>query len=178
MGIINFSKQTLNKSYLSISVLGKSLKLNIKYIKNNTGIELIKKDLEIDLLLPIKYKNLNNMEIINSAIMKLYSKIAYTEIENSLELARHIFKFAPEDYKIEKLNGVFYKIQKNKVIVISPDIMQFNQNIINTTILQAFCKMKYKPNSKAYKEALENALNQYEKYKKKNTISKKALKVG
>lgn len=178
MGIINFSKQTLNKSYLSIGVLGKSLKLNIKYIKNNTGIELIKKDLEIDLLLPIKYKNLNNMGIINSAIMKLYSKIAYTEIENSLELARHIFKFAPEDYKIEKLNGVFYKIQKNKVLVISPDIMQFNQNIINTTILQAFCKMKYKANSKAYKDALENALNEFEKYKKKTTTSKKALKVG
>lgn len=178
MSIINFPKQTLNKSYLAISVLGKSLKLNIKYIKNNTGIELVKKESEIDLLLPIKYKNLNNMEIINSAIMKLYSKISYAELENSLELARHIFKFAPEDYKIQKLNGVFYKIQKNKVLVISPDIMQFSQGIINTTILQAFCKMKYRPNSKAYKDALEKALNQYEKHIKQTIPSKKALKFG
>jgi len=179
MKVINFSKSVLNKSYLTISVLGKNLKLNIKYTKSSNNIELIKKELEIDLLLPIKYKNFNNMEIINSAIMKLYSKLAYTEIEDSLELARHILKFAPEDYKIEKLDGVFYKCKRNKVLVISPDIMQFNKDIINTTILQAFCKIKHKINSKQYKETLENALNQYEKYKKQLKISKQQqLKIG
>ena len=29
-------------------------------------------------------------------------ELAHTELENSLELARYIFKFAPEDYKIEE----------------------------------------------------------------------------
>ena len=105
-------------------------------------------------------------------------KLANTELEYSLELARYIFKFAPEDYKIERLNDVFYKTIKNKVLIINPDIMQYSRDIINTTILQAFCKMKYKVNSKAYKEALENAMNKYEKYRKQILIEERICKIG
>ena len=39
--------------------------------------------------------------------------VGNTELEYSLELARYIFKFAPEDYRIERLNDVFYKTIKN-----------------------------------------------------------------
>ena len=177
MKILNFSKSIFNKSYLTISVLGNSLKLNIKYLSTSKNVELVKKDNEIDLFLPIKYKHLDNMDVINSAIGKLYNKLASTELEYSLELARHIFKFAPDDYKIERLNGNFYKISK-KVIVINPDIMQYSKDVINTTILNAFCKMRYKVNSKAYKEALENAMNRYEKYKKQAIIEERISKVG
>lgn len=177
MKIINFSKSITNKSYLTISVLGTALKLNLQYSNTSKTIELIKKETEIDLILPHIYKHLDNIEIINSAVGKLYMQLANTELEYSLELARHIFKFAPDDYKIERLNDAFYKCSK-KVLIINPDIMQYNKDIINSTILQAFCKMKFKVNSKEYKNALESALLKYDKYKNQRIIEEKISKVG
>lgn len=178
MKILNFSNSIFKKSYLGISVLGRNLKLNIKYTSTSKPVELVKKETEIDLILPAKYRNTDNMEIINSAIEKLYTKLANIELEFSLELARHILKFAPEDYKIEKLADSYYKCTRNKILVISPDIMQYNRNIINTTILQAFCKIKYKANSKAYKEALKTAISTYEKYKTQEAIEEKLFKIS
>ena len=165
MSILNFRKVANNQTYLTVSVLGQSLKLNLKYT-NTSSIELNKKDTEIDLFLPKSYKNLENIDVINMAIQKLYNTIAETEIEYAMEVARHILRFAPEDYSIKRLNDEYYKCSKNKIII-NPDIVRFNREIINTTIIQAFCKIKHKPNSVAYKKLLNNAMNEYEIYKKK-----------
>lgn len=165
MGVLKFKKTVNNQTYLTVSVLGNSLKLNVKYT-NISSIELNKKETEIDLLLPKIYKNIDNIDVINMAIQKLYNTIAETEIEYAMEVARHILKFAPEDYSIKRLNEEFYRCSKNKIII-NPDIVRFNREIINTTIIQAFCKIKYRPNSIAYKELLNNAMNEYEIYKKK-----------
>ena len=165
MGVLKFKKVVNNQTYLTVSVLGNSLKLNVKYT-NTSSIELNKKQNEIDLFLPKFYKNIDNIDVINMAIQKLYSTIAETEIEYAMEVARHILKFAPEDYSIKRLNNEFYKCTKNKIII-NPDIVKFNREIINTTIIQAFCKIKYKSNSIAYKQLLNNAINEYEIYRKK-----------
>ncbi len=175
MGVLKFRKTVSNQTYLTVSVLGNSLKLNVKY-SNISSIELNKKETEIDLFLPKIYKNIDNIDVINMAIQKLYNTIAETEIEYAMEVARHTLKFAPEDYSIKRLNNEFYKCSKNK-IVINPDIVKFNREIINTTIIQAFCKIKYRPNTVAYKELLNNAINEYEIYKKKENKFKK-LKVS
>lgn len=164
MKVLNFEKRPSYKSYLTIAILGNSYKLNIKYTTSNL-IELTKKGAEFELVLSKKYKNSDNIEIINHAIQKLYVELASKELEESLELVRHILKFAPEDYKIEYLKEDYYKIAKNKVLIISPDIIQYNHEIINSTLIQAFCRMKFKLNSKSYKEALKNAMKQYEEYK-------------
>ena len=164
MNIVKFENKFISKSYLTISILGKSYKLNMKYVSSNI-IELSKKDdLCFELMLPKKYKNCDNIDIINQVIRKLYSEIAPKEIETSLELIRYILKFAPEDYIIERLPNSFYKI-KNKILIINPDIVQYNREIINTTLIQAFCKIKYRPNSNAYKQELNRAINYYEEYK-------------
>ena len=148
-----------SNSYLYVSVLGNSLKLKIKYA-NISSVELNKTITEIILILPIKFKNIDNMQIVNLFIKKLYSEIAKIEIEYAMEVARHILKFAPEDYSIKRLNNEFYKCFKNKLII-NPDIVKFNREIINTTIIQAFCKIKYKPNTSAYKNILNEALTKY-----------------
>lgn len=165
MSVLKFRKTVNNQTYLTVSVLGQSLKLNVKYT-NTTTVELNKKDYEIDLFLPKAYKNVENIDIVNMAIQKLYDTIAETEIEYAMEVARHILKFAPEDYSIKRLNDEFYKCSKNK-ITINPDIVRFNREIINTTIIQAFCKTKHRPNSMAYKELLNSAMNSYDIYKKR-----------
>ena len=141
-----------------------------------SSIELNKKDSEIDLFLPKIYKDIKNIDIINMSIQKLYDTIAQTEIEYAMEVARHLLKFAPEDYSIKRLNNEYYKCSKNKIII-NPDIVKFNREIINTTIIQAFCKIKHRPNSVAYKELLNNTINEYEIYKKKENKLKK-LKVS
>lgn len=166
MEILHFERKNIQKSYLTISILGTIYKLNIKYTISKS-IELIKKENEFILLLPKEYKNADNIEIINHAINKLYFELAEEELEYSLELARLVTKFAPEDYKIENLKNDYYKINK-KVLTISPDIIQFNREIINSTFIQAFCKMQFKPNTNAYKNALKSALTKYERYKNTN----------
>lgn len=164
MELLKFEKKFIQKSYLTISILGKSYKLNIKYLSSNT-IELIKENNCLNLLLPKKYTKIDNIEIINYVIKKLYSQIAPKELEECMELVRYIVKFAPEDYLIKRLDNSFYKINKNKILVINPDIIQFNKDIIINTLLQAFCKIKYKTNSKAYKENLISYLQKYDEYK-------------
>lgn len=171
MNIVKFENKFISKSYLTINILGKNYRLNMKYSTSNI-IELDKKDnISFELILPKKYKNCDNIDIINQVIQKLYSEIAPKEIETSLELIRYILKFAPEDYKIERLQDSFYKI-KNKILIINPDIVQYNKEIINMTLIEAFSKIKYKPNTKTYKEYLSNSLQKYENYKeylKENT---------
>lgn len=177
MKVLNFEKKLTYKSYLTIAILGNSYKLNIKYTTSNS-IELTKKDFEFELTLPKKFKNLDNIDIINLSIQKLYTELAPKELEEALELARHIVKFAPEDYKMENLKNEYYKIARNKILVISPDIIRYNREIINTTLIQAFCKMKFRPNSNAYKEALKNAMTQYEEYRLHIEKENKKLKIG
>ncbi len=169
MGVLKFKTKANNQTYLTVSVLGNSLKLNIKFT-NTPIVELNKKETEIDLYLPKKYKNTENIDIINMSIQKLYNTIAQTEIEYAMEVARHILKFAPEDYSIKRLDNEFYKCTKNKIII-NPDIVRFNREIINTTIIQAFCKIKHRPNSAAYEKLLLESMNKYELYK--NRKSKK-----
>lgn len=163
MNILNFENKFISKTYLTIGILGKSYKLNIKYTTSNS-VDLIKKEDKIELILPKKYKNINNKEVINCAIKKLYSEIAKEELEYSLELVRHILKFAPEDYKIERMENSFCMV-KNKVLIINPDIIQYSREIINTTLIRQFCKIQFKTNSKSYKLALAEGIEKYEDYK-------------
>lgn len=165
MEILKFEKKFISKSYLTISILGMSYKLNIKYVPSNI-IELVKNETEFELMLPKRYKNTDNIDIINCVIQKLYSEIAPKELESSLELVRYILKFAPEDYKIERLKSDFFKTTRNKILVINPDIVQYSREIINVTLIQAFCRMQHKQNSNAYKDILSKSMRRYEEYKK------------
>ena len=176
MSIVKFRNKVNYKTYLYVSVLGNSLKLNIKYTNDST-IQLNKTNTQIDLFLPKKYKSIDNINVINLAIQKLYAQIAEIEIEDSLEIARHILRFAPEDYSIKRMDNCFYKCSKNKIII-NPDIVKYNKEIINTTILEAFCKIKYKPNSVAYKNLLNSALNKYEIYKRSTSSQFRTLKIS
>lgn len=176
MNILDFPKLVFNKSYFTISILGNSYRVNIKY-SNTSPIKLIKSETEIDIYIPRKLKNNNNSKIIDLAIKKLYDDIALNEFENSLELARHILKFTPDDYKIERLKNKYYKCTKKNILIINPDIIRFNREVIDTTILQAFCKIKFKTNTNIYNKTLENALKKYEAYKasyKNNVLKHKA----
>ncbi len=165
--ILKFRNKFIQKSYLYVSLLGKKLKLNINYNKVNKA-EVNKLENEINIVLPMCYKHSDNMEIISLCIQKLYNEFADFELEYAMEFARHIYGFAPEDFKIKRMPNEYIK-HINKVITINPDIVQFNEEIIYTTIIKSFCKIKYRSGSKKYFEALEFGLKEYRKYKNKKT---------
>lgn len=164
--IIDLSKPVEIKTYLTVSVLGKSLNLNINYKKINVPeLDLGEKD--VNIYLPMRYKESGTVDIVSMAIQKMYDEIAQIEIANSMEKIRVILGFAPEDYKIVRMNNNFIKNNKNKRITINPDIVKYNHKIIETTLVQAFCKTKFKENSKDYKELLKYSIEKYENYQYK-----------
>ena len=164
--IIDLSKPVEIKTYLTVSVLGKSLNLNLNYKKINVPeLDLGEKD--VNIYLPMRYKESGTVDIVSMAIQKMYDEIAQIEIANSMEKIRVILGFAPEDYKVVRMNDSFIKNNKNKTITINPDIVKYNRKIIETTLVQAFCKTKFKENSKDYKELLKYSIEKYENYQYK-----------
>ena len=161
--IIDLTKPVEIKTYLTVSVLGKSLNLNIDF-KNINVPELDMNDKEVNLFLPVRYKKIGTVEIVSEAIKKMYSEIAEIEIANSMEKIRVMLGFAPEDYSIKRMPDTFIKNSRNKTIIINPDITKYNRKIIETSLIQAFCKTRYKENSKEYKTLLKNAIEKYENY--------------
>lgn len=161
--IIDLTKPVEIKTYLAVSVLGKSLNLNINYKKINIP-ELDMGERDINIYLPMRYKESGTVDIVSQAIKKMYDEIAEIEIANSMEKIRVMLGFAPEDYTIKRMAEDFIKNNRNKTITINPDIVKYNRKIIETSLIQAFCKTRYKENSNEYKELLQKSLEKYENY--------------
>ena len=164
--IIDLTKPVEIKTYLAISVLGKSLNLNINYKKINVP-ELDIGEKEINICLSARDKDSGTVEIVSEAIKKMYNEIAEIEIANSMEKIRVMLGFAPNDYTIKRMKDSYIKNNKDKTIVINPDIVKYNRKIIETSLIQAFCKTKYNENSKEYKNMLTKAVEKYENYEYK-----------
>ena len=147
--IIDLTKPVEIKTYLTVSVLGKSLNLNINF-KNINVPELDMNEKEVNLFLPVRYKKIGTVEIVSEAIKKMYSEIAEIEIANSMEKIRVMLGFAPEDYAIKRMPDTFIKNARNKTIIINPDITKYSRKIIETSLIQAFCKTKHKENSTSF----------------------------
>ena len=159
--VIDITKPVEIKSYLTVSVLGKSLSLNINYKDINVP-KLDVEEKEINIELPFRYKKSGTVEIVSAAIQKMYDEIAEIEIANCMEKIRVMLGFAPEDYSIKRMNDCFVKNMKTKKLEINPDIVKYNRKIIETSLIQGFCKTKHKEGSKEYKKLLELAFEKYE----------------
>ena len=149
--IIDLRKPVEIKTYLTVSVLGKSLNLNINYKKIKVP-ELDMNDNEVNLFLPMRYKEAGTVDIVSEAIKKMYDEIADIEIANSMEKIRVMLGFAPEDYELKR------------TITINPDIAKYSEKIIETSLIQAFCKTRFKENSKDYQNLLKRSIEKYENF--------------
>ena len=94
----------------------------------------------------------------------MYNEIADIEIANSMEKVRVILGFAPDDYTIKRMKDNYIKNNKDKTIIINPDIVKYNKKVIETSLVQAFCKTRYKESSNKYKELLTKSIEKYENY--------------
>ena len=125
-----------------LKILGRNYKIKINY-KNIRMAELNVEDSQIIVTLSNKYKGKDNKKILNLAIDKLYESIAEKEVELSMEKARILLGYAPEDYKIEKMKNSYGKCEKN-IITINPEIVKFKRETIDKIIMEQYLKIKTK----------------------------------
>lgn len=150
----NISKQ--------VKIFGANYELKIiyRYIKK-PNLKL--KEKEIEICLPYKYKKIDNNIIVDILLEKMYNEIAKKELELILEKVRTTLKFAPEDYKIMKLDKRIAKCLASRLII-SPDIVKYRKEIIEYIIFYEFCLLKVKKHGKKLYEMLQKYMPNYENY--------------
>ena len=90
-------------------------------------------------------------------------KIAKKELELILEKVRTTLKFAPEDYKIMKLDKRIAKCLAGRLII-SPDIVKYRKEIIEYIMFYEFCLLEVKKHGKKLYEMLQKYMPNYENY--------------
>ena len=145
-------------------IFGENYEIKIIYKKiNNPELNLNGKIIEINL--PFKYKRNSNIDILKLALEKMYDEIARIEIENVMEETRIKLKgIAPENYIIKRIPNKLAKTLKDKTIVINPEIVRYNKDILRYVVLYEFCHLKYRTNSKKFWDMIEKYMPSYEEY--------------
>lgn len=155
--------KTISKSSIErhpVPVLGINYKVKIIY-KNIRITQLDVEDKTIKISLPNRYKKINNKEILDLAIEKMYQQIAKVEIERAMEKTRIMVGFAPEEYEIKKMRTLG-KCENNK-ITIHPEVIKYNREVIDYIVLHQYCHLKHKNHTKAFFKMLETYQPTYQK---------------
>ena len=143
-------------------IFGINYSVNIYYLKIQKP-ELNLTNNCINIHLPMYYRKKDNQKLLDTILLKMYTKIAENEIENIMEKARHNFGFAPEDYEIKKLNSTLAICNKDlQNITINPYIIMYSKEIIEYVIYHEFCHLKYKTHSKKFYNMLKKYKTNYE----------------
>ena len=143
-----------------VPVLGIDYKVKIIY-KNIKITELDVENRTIKISLPNRYKKVSNKEILDLAIEKMYEQIAKVEIERAMEKTRIMVGFAPEEYSISKMSTLG-KCEEHKIII-NPEVVKYNRDIIDYVVLHQYCHLKYKNHTKYFFNMLEKYLPNYKK---------------
>ena len=145
-----------------IKIFGANYKLKIfyKYIRKPN---LNMKENSIEICLPYKYRKIDNSIIIEILLEKMYDEIAKKELELIMEKVRTTLKFAPEDYKIMRLDKRIAKCLAGRLII-NPEIVKYRREIIEYIICYEFCLLKVKRHSKKFYDTLKQYMPNYENY--------------
>lgn len=152
-----------------VKILGEDCRVIINY-KNLKKPTLTLEGRNLTICLPNKYKKITDRdEILQKLIEKLYEKIASEEIEAIMEKIRQILKIAPEDYKIEKIQGsAMAKFNfENDTITINPEIVKYSKEEIEFIIFHEFCHLKYKTHCQKFQEMIKKYIPNYKQYEEK-----------
>ena len=108
---------------------------------------------------------MKNTKILKIALEKMYDEIARVEIENIMEETRIMLKgLAPENYEIKRMSNKLAKTLENKTIIINPEVVKYNKDVLRYIILREFCHLKYKRCTKNFWKMIEEFNPYYEKY--------------
>lgn len=148
----------------TVKIFGETISVRVIYKKlKNPELDLVGNI--INVYLPNKYKRSGNIEIVKLAIEKMYQEIARVEIEKVMEETRIMLKgLAPENYEIRKLSNKLSKLTLDRVIIINPEIVKYNKQVLRYVILHEFCHLKYKTHSKGFYKMMQKYMPEYESY--------------
>ncbi len=160
------SKKTKIEKQLSrtTTIFGEIYNIEVIYHNiPNPELDLCGKNIIVHL--PNKYKKRGNVEIIKLALKKMYDEIARIEIENVMEETRIMLNgLAPENYEIKRINNKLSKTLDNKTIIINPEIIKYNKDVLKYVVLQEFCHLKYKTNCRKFWDMVRKYMPYYEQY--------------
>ena len=147
-----------------VKIFGENIEVKVIYTKiQNPELDLIGN--VINVYLPNKYKKRGNMAIVKLALEKMYDEIARIEIEKVMEETRIMLKgLAPENYEIKRMPNKFSITLPNKTIVIHPEIIKYDKQVLRYVVLSEFCHLKYKTNCKSFFEMMKKYMENYEDY--------------
>ena len=143
-----------------VPVLGVDYRVRIIY-KNIKITELDVEGKTIKISLPNRYKKMDNKEILDLAIDKMYEQIAKVEIERAMEKTRVMVGFAPEEYEIKKMRTL--GMCKDKKITINPELVKYNREVIDYVVLHQYCHLKFKNHTYSFFKMLEKYSPDYKK---------------
>lgn len=157
-------KSNLEKK--TVKVFGENYNLKITYkLINTPELNLENKLIKIDL--PVKYRNVDNTRIIKIIMEKFYQRLAEKEIEMIMEKNRVRLGIAPNDYSIEKVEGILGKfVEESKNIIINPEIVKYNKDVLEYVILHEICHLKYKTHAKSFYKIIEKYIPNYKEIEK------------
>ena len=165
INLLNKKTQIEKELDVKVKVFGKDYDVKVEYKKiANPELSLCKQS--IIMSIPNKYKKSNeNIEILKLALEKMYDEIARIEIENVMEETRVMLKgLAPENYVIKRIPGKFSKTLRNGTLIINPDVVKYDKQVLRYVVLYEFCHLKYRTNSKKFWNMLEQYMPRYEEY--------------
>lgn len=160
-----FEKKSFKeKSYVSgevFKILGNDYILNIEY-----G-DFEKASVNLD----NGYINIcvsENCEIakIKELIEKMYYKIALMIVDKSVNMWKNILKIAPDVVVIKKLKTAWGKCNSKRKITINPDLMKYDQRVIDYVVLHEFCHLRYMNHSKDFWNMVGKFMPNYKDLKK------------
>lgn len=143
-----------------VPVLGIDYKVEIIY-QNTKITELTVENKTIKIILPNRYKKMDNKKILDVAIDKMYEQIAKVEVERAMEKTRIMVGFAPEEYEIKPMRTLGKC--ENKKIILHPEIVKYSRNVIDYVVLHQYCHLKHKNHTQAFFNLLKSYLPDYKK---------------
>ena len=151
------TKENIRKS---VKIFGVNYKLDITY----KYVKIPKLNVEekiIKIVLPAKYKKVNNETILKILIEKMYEAIAEKELESIMEKVRLTLRFAPEEVEIARIDKTLGKCLEDRIII-NPDIVMYRKETIEYIIFHEFCHLKFKKHSKKFYDMLKTYIPNYE----------------
>ena len=160
-----FEKKSFKeKSYVSgevFKVLGNDYILNIEY----GDFEKASVNLDNGYINICISENCEN-EKIKELIEKMYYKIALMIVDKSVNMWKNILKIAPDVVVIKKLKTAWGKCNSKRKITINPDLMKYDQRVIDYVVLHEFCHLRYMNHSKDFWNMVGKFMPNYKDLKK------------
>ena len=160
-----FEKKSFKeKSYVSgevFKVLGNDYILNIEY----DNFEKASVNLDNGYINIFVSENCKT-EKIKELIEKMYYKVALIIVDKSVNMWKDILKIAPGVVVIKKLKTAWGKCNSKRKITINPDLMKYDQRVIDYVVLHEFCHLRFMNHSKDFWNMVGKFMPDYKDLKK------------